>query len=207
MSVRGRNFLGQGSWRDSPIIEVVPKPDPPASVTGKRQGTGLTASWSEVTRGTGQKATGYDVQYSGDDGATWTRAVTNTSSTTATIRGLDNTKIYKVSVRALHMVHSDWATSGSLHAPPTEPTNVSQFTGGVTWSSPTSLGTRSDNGTITYNLYCRYRSGFLYRWEQISTGNTTYGLPLTDWRCTRSESKAAISAVNKDGEGPAATAP
>ena len=218
VSVRGKNFMGDGSWRESPTIEVVPKPNAPANLAATRSGTGLTATWSVVMRGT-EQATGYDVRYSSDNGTTWTRGVTNTSSTTATISGLDNTKIYKVSVRALHMVHSDWTDSGALHAPPTAPNNVQQSgrssDSSVSWSRPTHLGTRSDNGTITYNLYCRYTmSGNYSSWDKISTGHTpsdpnasTYTLALTHWKCTGAVSRAGLTAVNGDGEGPLATAP
>ena len=109
---------------------VVGPPDPPAapsSVTGDRSSDGatITATWTAVS-----DATGYDLNYTDDDGATWQSYATNVADTTVSMTDLTPVAEYVISVRALRKydgpdgasatLKSSWTDSGAIQAPPAQ---------------------------------------------------------------------------------------
>ena len=93
----------------------------PANVSASRSGQGavgqsgnsIIATWDAVTG-----ATGYDVRYSTDDGATWTLAATNHQGTGYTLTSADNSLSYIVGVRAVYEngETSGWTSSNTVPA-------------------------------------------------------------------------------------------
>ena len=118
--VRSNNTTGASAWTQSD--ENTPKPPAPASVTvtsrsNTQSNATLDVSWSVVTEAT----SGYNVQHSSDNGATWSAATKVTGATTTTIN-IDATKDYFVRVQAENTAgKSGWTTSAISRAIPVPP--------------------------------------------------------------------------------------
>ena len=76
-AVRARNAAGEGNWANSATVPALAAP----SVTAHRGASFIDVEWPAVTG-----ATGYQVDYSLDDGATWTTAYNSVSVSTLTVR-------------------------------------------------------------------------------------------------------------------------
>ena len=89
-------------------------PSPVSSVSASRASGSIEATWSAVGG-----ATGYDVVYSTDNKASWTRAATNRSANSYTLTGADDSLPYIFGVRAVNAGgESGWTNSNTVPAVP-----------------------------------------------------------------------------------------
>ncbi len=91
---------------------LISPPETPSEVTVTRADGTLAASWPAVTG-----ATSYHVTYSSDDGASWSLAALNHSTSSITISDVENGKTYIVGVRA----RNDTGDSGWRNSEPAGP--------------------------------------------------------------------------------------
>ena len=99
-AVRARNAAGEGNWANSATVPALAAP----SVTAHRGASFIDVEWPAMT-GTN----GYQVDYSLDDGATWTTAYASVSVSTRTVRiggtsqlSIPNADGHAVRVRAVN---------------------------------------------------------------------------------------------------------
>ena len=99
-AVRARNAAGEGNWANSATVPALAAP----SVTAHRGASFIDVEWPAMT-GTN----GYQVDYSLDDGATWTTAFGSVSVSTRTVRiggtsqlSIPNADGHAVRVRAVN---------------------------------------------------------------------------------------------------------
>ena len=100
---RAKNALGTGTWRESAAIPV--QPGQIDSITATRGDGTLSLSWT-VPASNGVTISGYDIECSSDNGATWTATCTRGTGTTTgttyseTLTGVTDATAYKVRARA-----------------------------------------------------------------------------------------------------------
>ena len=112
VSIRANNDFGSSPWTNSDTIPVPPSDlAQTASITAVRSDSGdqITVTWDAVTG-----ATGYDVNYTDDDGENWVRVASNTEYTTKTST-VKKDKTYIFSVRAVNALYEgEWKNSGKV---------------------------------------------------------------------------------------------
>lgn len=111
--VRAQNSNGHSSWHTSwpegPYLTPTPAPpDAPIYVIITRSDTKLHVDWAHEPI-----ATSYNVEYSSDNGATWTTVVPLHPETgPIDINDVDNNRMYHVRVRSHNVAgHSDWKSN------------------------------------------------------------------------------------------------
>ena len=126
LAVRAVNSAGESGWTNSapvpaqqPTIPTPPATSQPpaavANVVAVHTGKNVSALWRAS-----DGATGYDLEYSTDGGASWTRAATNHGIGIYILDGADAAKTYLVRVRAVNSNgESGWTT-----APPAKPLDL-----------------------------------------------------------------------------------
>ena len=102
--VQAVNDKGAGGWTNSDSIAPLTPPGPAQNLSASRSGTGISVSWDAPASNGGVAVTGYDVNYTTDDGNSWTRYASNQSETSATIANVSNAVEYIVAVRANNSV-------------------------------------------------------------------------------------------------------
>ena len=165
-------------------------PEAPTSVNASRSNGDIAVSWSAV-----DGATGYDVEYSTDDKATWTSAATNQAGTSYTLSNADTTKTYVIRVRAVNDAgESDWTDSDSVSpAAPQPPSSVSAVRNGdslsVSWTA--------SDGATGYDV--EYSTDAKATWTSAATNQagTSYTLSNAD---TTKTYVIRVRAVNDSGE-------
>ena len=111
------------SFRVAKPVSLPPDPQPlvqpPAAVSfvgAVHHGDRVVVTWAASSG-----ATGYDLRYSTDDGATWTQAAANRSGTGYTLTGADSNAGYVFGVRAVNSDGaSDWRNSNLAGYTPPE---------------------------------------------------------------------------------------
>ena len=173
--VAASNGAGLGAWSapSSPVtasaaVATVPDAPPvPSAVAGDGQ---VTLSWGAPDGDGGSSITGYDIQYSTDDGSSWTPVTTAVTSSPYVITGLTDGTAYVFQVADVNGVGpGTWsATSASATpvAPPGAPAIESATPGdgqvALTWS-PTGTG-----GSAITGYQVRYSSA--YTSDDATTG-------------------------------------
>ena len=123
VGVRAGNDAGWSGWTNSNTVpEVLGPPGAVASVMAIHKGDSVAASWKAADR-----ATGYDVVYTTDGGASWARAATNHGETTYTLAGANSAKTYIIGVRAVNAA----GESGWTNSPPAPPSEDQASIGGT----------------------------------------------------------------------------
>ena len=166
-------------------------PDAPASVTVTRANGKVNVTWPSAAN-----ATGYNVQLSYDDKATWTRVASNTSATTLSITDtVLNTNAY-VAVQSVNndgiSAWTDAAPAGP--APPHQPDTVT----GV-WDKQAETLTLSWNDVataLTYNVRVSYDNRNTWTTVVSETSETT--ITLTD-ATLNVMAYAGVQSVNSNG--------
>ena len=173
---------GEFRFAKSDTVTFTTPPAAVASVTASRESGGIVASWDAVTG-----ATGYDVRYSSDDGATWTQAATNRTETTYTLAEADYVLAYVIGVRAVNAGgESAWTNSATVPAVPP----LDQAPGKVTNLSAT-----------------RQNGGIVATWDAV-TGDTKYHVTYStdggaSWSLAAGEHATnSITIANADGKLP-----
>ena len=163
----------------------------------------LTAVWAAPS-GNGTAVSGYDVQYSSDNGSTWTSRAHTGTGTSATIPGLTNGTSYQVRVRAENTVgEGPWSAAATMAAgAPTAPTGLTLTAGhqklAAAWTAPSAT-----NGAAVTDYDVRYRADGTTAWTEwnaADTGTTTSATVtgLTNGTTYHVQARAA----NSRGDGP-----
>ena len=115
VGVRAGNATGWGGWTNSDSIAPIYAPGQVGSLSATRSGTGISVSWSAPANNGGSAVTSYDVNYSTDDGYSWTRYASTQTETSATIANASNAVDYIVAVRANNGVGGGaWTNSSTV---------------------------------------------------------------------------------------------
>ena len=192
VGVRAVNDAGESDWTNSDAVSP-PEPSPPSSVSVTHNGGSLSVSWSASAG-----ATGYDVQYSTDSKATWTRAATNHSGTSYTLSSADSTKTYVVGVRAVNDAgESDWTESAPASPPASNPPNavasVSVVHNGGSLSVSWSAADRATGYDVVYSTDNKSS------WERAATNHSGTSYTLDDADASKTY-VVSVRAVNSAGE-------
>lgn len=159
--VAGVNGAGTGPWSASSVA-VTPTgavPNAPTGLTGTAGDRQVVLTWAAPLLGA-PVPTGYQVQYSSNNGATWSSPLsTNSNSLTYTVTGLTNGTAYVFQVRGVNAAgNGAWSTSSAAVTPsarvPGAPTAVRAVAGDaradVTWAAPVETGGQAITGyTVT----------------------------------------------------------
>jgi hypothetical protein len=179
--IAGKNAKGTGAYSEFSDNAAYPQPGPPAAPTGVAglAGAGkVTVSWTPPSDNGGASITGYDVQYSTNDGGSWTSASSTFHTSTATtqdVTGLTNGTAYKFRVAAINTYGTGTYSAKSAAYTPTagatapgQPTNVSGVAGegkvAVSWTAPGSTG-----GSAILGYDVQYSSNSGGSWSSASS--------------------------------------
>ena len=205
VQVTAKNSSGSGDAASSSVAHPPDAPAQPSSVTGDRSTDGATisASWSGA-----DGATGYDLRYK-TSGGQWQTHSTHTANTSASITGLDKTKAYVISVRAVKKyvgsstvtLNGDWKNSATIHAWPGKATNISasgylHSDTTIRWTRPSFIGTGSG---LKYNVYCRTYGDNPWVKVKSNVSDTSDGnveVSVSDNNCNVHSAEVAVAAVN-----------
>ena len=183
IGVRAVNAGGESAWTNSNTVPAVPvyTPPPPVqppaavgSVSAGRLNGDVVANWSAVSG-----ATGYNIVYSTDGKASWTRAATNHGGNTYTLTGAQYGLSYIIGVQAVNSGGaSGWTNSNTVPIvkPPGNIVSVSASrvndTIEVQWSA-------ADNAT---GYHVVYSTDHAASWNRAATNHsgTSYTLTSAD---------------------------
>ncbi|MBV9487784.1 MAG: fibronectin type III domain-containing protein [Frankiaceae bacterium] len=174
--VAAKNSSGTGAYSAytdniaTPGPTAPTKPGAPTGVTGVAGDSKVTVSWTAPGDNGGAAVTGYDVQYSTNDGGSWTSASAAFHTSTATthdVTGLTNGTAYKFRVAAINSVGTGGYSAKSAAYTPTsgatapgKPTGVSGIAGNtkvmLSWTAPASDGGSAIQG---YHVQYSYNGG------------------------------------------------
>ena len=219
VAVQAVNAAGTSGWTDSALVPAVPPQQPPpslpaapSSVSVTRGAGSLSVSWPAV-----DGATGYNVNYTSDGKASWSRALTDHTGTSATIGGADDAASYYVAVQAVNAAGtSGWTDSALVPAeagataeaqaassPPAAPSSVS-----VTRSTGSlSVSWLAVDGATGYNV--NYSSDNKASWSRAHTDHVGTSATISDADDTTSYyvSVQAVNAAGNSGWTDSASAP
>lgn len=99
--VSAQNALGSSSWSSTATATPVTTPSSPSSITCSAVSPGVTLSWVAPTSNGGAAITDYVVQFSSNDGATWSTATDGVSASTSTVLPSLATGTYRFRVAAV----------------------------------------------------------------------------------------------------------
>ncbi len=203
VQVRATNSIGDSAWSDS-ATQKVGVPAAPAAPTLTPGNAQLAVSWT-APADNGSGITDYDVQYSSDDGTTWTEwnAGNTGTSTSATITTLTNGTEYQVQVRAANTLgDGPWSPSATLKAGvPAAPAAPTLASGNaqlaVSWTAP------ANSGSAITDYDVQYSSDSGSTWTEWNAGNTSTTTSATVTTLTNGTSyQVQVRAGNTHGDGP-----
>ena len=177
--VRAVNDAGESDWTDSDSVSPPePEPDPPGavgSVSVVHKGGSLSVSWTAA-----DGATGYDVVYTTDNGASWERAATNHADTNYTLSNADAGKTYVVGVRAVNSAgESTWTNSDpATPAAPGAVASVKVVHNGDSLSVSWTAAERAASYHVTYT----YDGGQSWQLADLEHQGTSLTIQETDSR-------------------------
>ena len=171
------NAAGQGAWStNSASVVIQDYAASPTVVTGVVGNTQVALSWTAPTNNGGSAISNYDVQYSSDNGATWTIfSHTASTATNLTVTGLTNGVDYLFKVAAINGWGSaNFATTAVTYNPftlPSAPTNVAGVAGSsqavVTWTAS------APNGRAVTDYIIQFSSNNGSTWATFNDGTST----------------------------------
>ena len=178
VSVRATNIAGDSSWSSYTQARPNVVPEAPDAPTVTRGNKSLSVSWDEPDND-GSAITDYDVRYcsttcsSESNWTEWNSGNTSTS-TSATITGLDNGTEYEVQVSAQNAKgNGDWSESGTgtpatKPATPAKPTlTMGDKQLAVTWDAP------DDNGTAITDYDVQYKKTSVSNYTEWNASDTS----------------------------------
>ena len=180
--VAAHNLIGQGSF-SAPSSAVIPAtvPGAPTGVVGAAGPGQVSLSWTAPSDG-GNAITGYDVEWSSDNGTTWSSPLSSATTNTATaaiVTGLTNGTSYVFQVAAINGLGTgNWSAQSAPATPattPSAPTAVTASAGNqqatVSWQPG------NDGGSSITSYDVRYSSDSGATWT--SAGVAYSGSPAT----------------------------
>jgi outer membrane protein OmpA-like peptidoglycan-associated protein len=180
---------------------VVTPPAPSNTVAGAPTGVTATAgnatatvSWTAPTSNGGAAITDYAIEYSSDNGATWSAfAHTASTATSATVTGLVNGKAYVFRIKAVNSVGQSAAASSSSvtpTAPVVEPVQKSASDRTTFSGSSTALSAKQKAGLRAYFA--------------LYNGNKNLTIQVVGYAVSKSSTKASIAAATARAKAVAA---
>ena len=201
VQVRATNSIGDSAWSDS-ATQKVGVPAAPAAPMLTPGSTQLAVSWTAPAHN-GSAITDYDVQYSSDDGATWTEwNAGNTGTTTsATITGLTNGTEYLVQVRAANTLgDGPWSPSATVIAgAPPAPEAPTLASGNaqlaVSWTAP------AHNGSAITDYDVQYKATTANTWTSHAFTGSETSTTISSGIANGTEYEVQVRATNGNGTG------
>ena len=191
--VRATSAAGSSDWSGirRATTPHAGAPGAPTNVNAAAGNERITVTWTKPTNNGGARITGYTVIYKADASTCptsltdWTSATT--TSTSYTIRSLDNGDQYHVCVRATNQADEDSSWSSDRATPGTKPSVPTSFTAdpgdnriNLSWTSPSNHG----GGINGYSVEFRRGNG---NWSFVTyVDSTTSKISLDDGSDTRS---------------------
>lgn len=189
--VAATNAAGTGAWSivTTPAIPYT-TPGAPLFVTPTPLNARVTLSWVSPANNGGNAITDYLVQYSSDNGSTWTAFVDGVSSTTSTtVTGLTNGTAYVFRVAASNDAGAgSWSTASNSSTPITTATApvITSATPlstqvALSWNAPSSNGgsaitdyqvSTSTDGGVTWGVGQSVGSGTSINITGLTNGST-----------------------------------
>ena len=206
VQVRARNDQGDGEWSDPSSKQLLGVPVAPGRPILKPGNRKLYVTWDAPNDNDDTPISGYDLQYSSDDGSTWKEwdGSIDSQSREATITGLQNSVTYNVRVRARNSQgDGPWSIS-ALDRPAGTPGAPTQLTLTphhhelqVSWDRP------ADNGGAPIASYdIQYKSDHDSNWRPWHTSlkldNLTTNISNLDKEITYT---VRVRARNSQGDG------
>ena len=157
------NAAGSGPAATSSATTVAPSTTPgaPTEVDGTPGDSQVALSWTAPTDNGGSAITGYTVQQSVDEGASWSTVATGVTVTTLDVTGLTNATGYVFRVVAANEVagDGDWSARTATITPytlPGAPTGLETIPGDsqveLSWTAPAGNGGSAITGyTVEYS--------------------------------------------------------
>ena len=195
------NDAGTGSYSSaSSSVTPATTPGAPTSVTATPGNVSAAVSWT-APASTGAAITDYVVQFSSDSGSTWSTFADGTSSSTsATVTGLENGISYVFRVAATNSVGTgDYSSASSAITPRTVP------------GAPASVTSTPSNGSVSISFTApASNGGSAITSYQHSTDNVNYVTTATNPFAISGINGTAITvyvrAVNVAGAGASTSA-
>jgi len=171
------NIAGQSGWSaNSPYVYIQDYPAAPTNVAGVAGNSQVALTWTAPTSNGGSAISNYDVQYSSDNGSSWTIFNHTTSTATSlTVTGLTNGVDYLFKVAAIiGWGRANFATTTVAYNPftlPGAPTNVAGAAGSsqavVTWTAS------APNGRAITDYVVQFSSNSGTTWATFNDGTST----------------------------------
>ena len=177
--VAATNSAGSGNYSaSSPSVTPATTPDVPTSVSGTAGNTEVTLSWTAPANNGGSAITNYSIQYSSDEGTSWSEALlTGSTSTSHTVTGLTNGTAYVFRVAAVNALgtgsYSDQSAFVTPYIPWTEVTVGSNIT---MRDNATGLWWSKDQGAMDWDTAMSYCGNLSYN----GAGAGSWGVPTQD---------------------------
>jgi predicted phage tail protein len=160
--VRAVNDVGPGAWSLPPYPSATPAtvPDAPTDVTAKRGNGQAEVSWTAPADTGGSDISGYELQYSSNNGTTWIPDPPLTATSGEPVTGLNNGTAYIFRVRAVNDVGPGaWSLppypSATPATVPDAPTEVTAKRGNgqaeVSWTAPADGGSLITSYKVQYS--------------------------------------------------------
>jgi len=196
------------------VIRLQDVPGVPTVVTGSPLEQAVALSWVAPASQGSSPITDYTIQYTSDNGVTWTTFPhTASPATSITVTGLVNKTGYKFRVAAVNAVgQGDFSAPSAVITPdalpPAAPTNVVAVRGDqqvvVTWTAPTNVGT---SPLTDYTIQFSSTGGAT--WTTFPDGVSTATSATVTGLTNGVAYVFRVAAVNKNGASPwsATTAP
>ena len=207
VQVRASNSQGLGTWSVAALDRPVGIPSAPTRLTVTPRTNQLEVGWDQPTDDGGTAITGYDIQYSNDQGATWRpwRLSSSLDRLTVNIPGLKNGNAYVVRLRAKNSQgNGPWSTSESTMpvGVPAAPTQL-DFSAGdrelvLNWAAPADDG---GSRIREYGIQYSDNAGATWRqWNAVINGQRLQET-ITDLQ-NGTVYQVQVRASNDQGDGP-----
>ena len=200
------NSAGAGAYStSSAAVTPAGAPGAPTGVAGTAGNAQVALSWTAPASSNGSAITGYVVQYSSNNGSTWSANIATGSATTSyTVTGLTNATAYRFRVAAVNAVttgaYSAISAAVTPVGQPAAPTGLAAVAGqslaNLSWTAPSSNG-----GSAVTRYEYRYTTDNGVNWSTATTtGSTATSFAVTGLTPGTSY-KFQVRAVNSAGAG------
>lgn len=170
------NSAGTGTASsNSSAVTPSTTPGAPTSVAGTAGNAQVALTWTAPTSTGGAAISGYKIEYSANNGSSWTTATSNTGSTSTsyTATGLTNLTTYLFKVSAINVAGTGTASSNSASITPGAQT--------PTISSHPASSTRTAGQSVTFSVSASVTDGgtLSYQWKKNGTNVGTNSASYT----------------------------